>query len=79
MTVDPRWGLWLSIFLAIVGALAGAGTQFTTLFGQTTANAVLALCVLLMTVGNAINAVLHAIPSGPPKSGEFPLGPPVQK
>jgi hypothetical protein len=79
MTVDARWGFYLSIFLAIVGALAGAGTQFTALFGQTTANAVLALCVLLMTVGNAINAVLHAIPSGTPKAGEFALGPTVQK
>lgn len=75
MTIDPRVGLWLSIFLAALGFLAGAGTQLTTLLGDHTANIVLAVCVLILGVGNAINAVLHAIPSKPGALNEFPLGP----
>jgi hypothetical protein len=63
MTVDPRFGFWLSIALAVVGALAGASTQLTTIFGPHTAEVILALSVLLLTAGNAVNAVLHAIPS----------------
>lgn len=75
MTIDPRVGLYLSIFLAVVGFFAGAGTQLTTLFGEHTANAVLAVVVLILGAGNAINAVLHAIPSKPGSANEFPLGP----
>lgn len=75
MTIDPRVGFYLSIFLAVVGFLAGAGTQLTTLFGEHTANVVLAVVVLILGMGNAVNAVLHAIPSKPGAANEFPLGP----
>jgi hypothetical protein len=75
MTIDPRVGLYLSIFLAVVGFFAGAGTQLTTLFGEHTANIVLAVVVMVLGAGNAINAVLHAIPSKPGAANEFPLGP----
>jgi hypothetical protein len=75
MTVDPRIGMWLSIALAIIGFLSGAGTQLTAIFGPNATNIILASSVLLMGLGNAVNAVLHMIPSGPNKSSEFPLGP----
>jgi hypothetical protein len=75
MTVDPRVGFYLSIFLAAVSVLAGAGTQLTTLFGDHMANVVLAGVVLVLGAGNAVNAVLHAIPSKPGAANEFPLGP----
>lgn len=75
MTIDPRISMWFSIVLAALGFLAGAGTQFTTLFGTQTANVILSVCVLLLGVGNAVNAVLHAIPSKPGHMEEFPLGP----
>jgi MFS superfamily sulfate permease-like transporter len=75
MTVDPRVGFYLSILLAIIGAVAGASTQLTTIFGEHTATVVLAWAVLVLTVGNAVNAVLHAIPSKPGAANEFPLGP----
>lgn len=80
MTIDPRWGMWLSIILAIIGALAGASTQLTTIFGEHTASVVLAVAVLLLTVGNAVNAVLHAIPSqsGPAGAAQFALGPAIK-
>lgn len=75
MQIDPRVGMWLSIVLAAIGFLAGAGTQLTTLFGEHMANIILASSVLLLGVGNAVNAVLHAIPSKPGATAEFPLGP----
>ena len=75
MTIDPRVGLYLSIALAALGFLAGAGTQFTTLFGEHTANVILSIIVLVLGIGNAVNAVLHAIPSKPGAANEFPLGP----
>jgi hypothetical protein len=42
---------------------------------------ILAVMVISMTVGNAVNAVLHAIPSRTPDNtyaaSKFPLGPTV--
>ena len=75
MTIDPRVGLWLSIFLAVLSFLAGAGPQLTTLLGEHTANIILSISLLIVGAGNAVNAVLHAIPSKPGSANEFPLGP----
>ena len=47
MTVDPRIGFWLSIALAIIGVLAAGTTQLTTIFGEHTANIVLAISALI--------------------------------
>lgn len=77
MTIDPRVGFWLSIALAIIGVVAAGSTQLTTIFGEHTANIVLAITMLVLGAGNAVNAILHAIPSGPNKENEFPLGPPT--
>lgn len=73
MEIDPKVGMYLSIALAALAFLAGAGTQLTTLFGDATANHILAIMTILLGVGNAVNAVLHAIPSKP--NANFPLGP----
>ena len=76
MTLDPRWSIFLSLFLAVLGVFAGAGSQFTDLgLDATKVKAILALITLLIGVGNAVNAVLGAIPSetGNPKG--FWLGP----
>ena len=76
MTVDPRIGMWLSIVLAVMGFLGGAGSQFTDLgLSPATVKAILAGDVLLLGIGNAVNAVLHAIPSKQGAGNEFPLGP----
>jgi hypothetical protein len=75
MTVDPRWSFWLSITLAVGGFLGGAGSQFTDLgLSQPQVKAVLALIAILLGVGNALNAVLAAIPSKDKTTG-FYLGP----
>lgn len=61
MTVDLKWVLFLSMFLAVLGFLVGAGSQFTDL-GMSAAEvkAAIALCVILLGMGNAINSVLVA-------------------
>lgn len=81
MTIDPRVGVWLSIALAVIGVFAAGSTQLTTLFGEHTANAVLAASALILAAGNAVNAILHAIPSEAPSTttdaNKFALGPKV--
>lgn len=76
MTVDPRWSFYLSLILAILGFLGGAGSQFTDLgLGPNVVKAILALIALILGIGNAINAVLAAIPSAPGQTKGFYLGP----
>ena len=75
MTIDPRVGFWLSITLAVLAFLSGAGATFTDLFGAAHAHAIIGLIGLVMGIGNSINAVLHAIPSKPGAANEFLLGP----
>jgi len=76
MTLDPRWSIFLSIALAICGFLAGAGSQFTDLgLDPKVVKAVLALITLMMGIGNAVNAVLAAIPSASGQTKGFYLGP----
>jgi len=75
MTIDPRWSFWLSITLAVLGFLSGAGGQFTDLgLDPIKVKALLALIALVIGVGNAINAVFAAIPSKDRTTG-FYLGP----
>ena len=60
-TIDLKWVLFLSMFLAVLGFLVGAGSQFTDLgMSATEVKAVIALCVLLLGMGNAVNSVLVA-------------------
>ena len=75
MTIDPRYGLWLSIALVIIGTIAGGATQLADIFDPLTAKKILAVAVMLLTAGNGLNALLHAIPSKPGAANEFPLGP----
>lgn len=61
MTVDLKWVLILSMFLAVLGFLVGAGSQFTDLgLSATEVKAAVAACVLLLGCGNAVNSVLVA-------------------
>jgi MFS superfamily sulfate permease-like transporter len=65
MQVDPRYGFWLSIVAAVVSALIAGAANLTDVFGASTAHKVNAVLILANTIINAVNAVLHAIPSGP--------------
>jgi hypothetical protein len=72
MTIDPRWSFYLSLSLAVCGFLGGAGAQFTDLgLASSTVKAILALITLVLGIGNAVNAVLAAIPSKDSKTGFY--------
>jgi hypothetical protein len=77
MTISPRWGIWISVWAAMISALMLCGTQFTTLFGSGNTEKILAVLVIINAIINGINAVLHMIPSGstPQALAQFPLGP----
>ena len=76
MTIDPRWSFFLSLSLAVLSFLAGAGTMYTDLGANpATVKAILALFNICLGVGNAVNAVLAAIPSASGQSKGFYLGP----
>ena len=75
MTIDPRISVILSITLAVMAFIAGAGATLTTLFGAHDTAIILALVTLLLGIGNAVNAVLGAIPSAPGAHNQFWLGP----
>lgn len=77
MTINPKWGMWISILAAIVSALLLCGAEFTTLFGQTAESKILAALGIFNVIINGANGILHMIPSqsGPAAAAEFPLGP----
>lgn len=77
MTINPKWGMWLSIVAAVISALLLMGTEFTTLFGADTSGKILAAIGIVNVIVNAANGVLHAIPSvtGAAGAAQFPLGP----
>jgi len=82
MTIDPRYSVWLSIILAILAFLSGTGSQLTDLgFTPHQVKAILAGLMILLGIGNAVNAVLGAIPSksGPDGAKQFYLGPKENK
>jgi hypothetical protein len=78
MTLDPRWSFWLSVALAVLAFLSGAGGQFTDLgLPPAEVKAILALVTIFLGLGNAVNAVLAAIPSpsDDASKAKFYLGP----
>jgi len=77
MTINPKWGMWISIAAAVISALLLCGTEFTTLVGQAAELKIMAVLVIFNTIINGANAVLHMIPSqsGAAGAAQFPLGP----
>ena len=78
MTIDPRYSVWLSLVLAILAFLSGASAQFSDLgLEPHQVKAILAGITLLLGLGNAVNAVLGAMPSEstPDAMKKFYLGP----
>ncbi len=76
MTIDPRWSIFLSLFLAICGVLAGSSGTLSDLgLDPKQAKAIIAIVTLFMGVGNAVNAVLAGIPSKDNKTGFILKGP----
>ena len=77
MTINPKWGMWVSIAAAIISALLLCGAEFTTIFGAGNDAKILAVLGIFNAIINGANAVLHMIPSqtGPAGAAQFPLGP----
>lgn len=77
MTIDPRWGMWISVVGVIASVLVLCGAEFTTLFGSADTNKILAALSIVNAVINGVNGVLHMIPSapGPAAAKLFLLGP----
>lgn len=78
MTLDPRWSFWLSVSMAVLAFLSGTSAQLSDLgMSPTQVKAVLAFITLALGIGNAVNAVLAAIPSksDPESMSKFYLGP----
>jgi hypothetical protein len=73
MTLDPKWGVIMSLGAAIISVLLLCGAEFTTLFGQVATDKILAGLGIFNVVVNAVNGVLHFIPSKP--DATFLLGP----
>lgn len=77
MTIDPRIGMWVSIVAALLSFIAVSTAQLTTIFDAHIANQITAVAAFVGGGINAVNAILHMIPSPPGQTGakEFPLGP----
>ena len=77
MTIDPRIGVYFCIISAIGSALVLCGAEFTTLFGSIETARILASLAVFNVIINAVNGVLHMIPSqsGPAAAKDFYLGP----
>ena len=76
MTIDPRWSIFLSLSLAILAFLASSGAAFADLgLSAKEVKGIAAMITLLLGVGNAVNAVLGAIPSKSGQAAGFYLGP----
>jgi hypothetical protein len=77
MTINPKWGMYISIAAAIISVLLLCGAEFTTLFGAANTNKILAALGIFNAIINAANGVLHMIPSqtGAAGAAQFPLGP----
>jgi hypothetical protein len=61
MTINMKYVLSISIALAVLGFLVGAGSQFTDLgLDPKQVKALIALFVILLGMGNSVNSVLIA-------------------
>jgi hypothetical protein len=77
MTLDPRISMWISIVAAVLAFTGASTAELTTFLSPHAANLVVGACAFFGGLINAINAVLHMIPSqsGPVGAAQFPLGP----
>jgi hypothetical protein len=77
MTLNPKWGIYLSLISAFLIFTAGASTQLTDLFSPEIAHKIVSACIYFGGAIAAINGVLHMIPSqtGAAAAAQFPLGP----
>lgn len=77
MTVDPRWSIYLGLFLSILGYLAGVGALLTDAGLEAhTVKVVMAIIMIIFGIGNSVNSFLAGIPSKNNTTGFIVKGPP---
>ena len=64
--MNPNVSMWFNIAVSVTSGLAGAATLFTDLFGQGTAQKIVAGLSLAGIVVGAVNAGLHATSTAQP-------------
>lgn len=75
MTLDPRIGMWISIVASVLAFVGASTAELTSIFDAHTANVIVGVSAFVGGVINAVNAVLHAIPSQSGAAAQFLLGP----
>lgn len=76
MTIDPRWSIGLSLLIALLGYVAGIGSQLTDAgLDPTAIKHLLAWCGIVTGFLATINAVLTGIPSKDNQTGFLVKGP----
>lgn len=76
MTLDPRWAIGLTLFIAILNFLSGMGSQFTDLgLDAQHLKALMALISIFAGILGIVNTVLTGIPSKDNKTGFIVKGP----
>jgi len=76
MTLDPRWAIFLTLFIAILNFLSGATSSFTDL-GMSPIEVKHLMAAINLTAGilGIIATVLTGIPSKDSKTGFIVKGP----
>lgn len=77
MTIDPRWAIFLTLFITILNFLSGAGSSFTDL-GMTPTDVKHVMAAINLGAGilGIIATVLTGLPSKDNQTGFIVKGPP---
>lgn len=66
MTIDPKVSAILNVIVAVLGVLGTLTAQLTTIFGSGTADTIVTVSSLTVTIISAINSALHGVSSAKP-------------
>jgi uncharacterized membrane protein YuzA (DUF378 family) len=63
MSIDPKVSTLINLVITVLGALAGASAEWTSLFGQGKSQQIVAVMGMAVTVLGAVNTGLHGVSS----------------
>jgi hypothetical protein len=61
--ISPNTSALLNLLVAVLGALGSATAEWTTLFGQSSAQQIVAGIGITVTIISGVNAALHGVSS----------------
>jgi hypothetical protein len=73
MELDPKLSMWINIWIAMLGVIVASTAALTTIFGNATAQIVVAVAGIALAALGAVNGVLHGYAA--PGAGPL-VGPP---